>query len=54
VELGLSPKKLKNLKEALSKPEHLTTTALLKQGIRYVVRGAGSASKAFLIKDQAA
>jgi hypothetical protein len=48
--LDLSPKKLKNLKEALSKPEHPTTAALQKLGIGYVVRGAGSASKAFLIK----
>lgn len=53
-ELALSPKKLKNLKEALSKPEHPTTAALQKLGIGYVVRGAGSASKSFLIKAEAA
>lgn len=52
--LDLSPKKLKNLKEALGKPEHATRTALQKLGIDYIVRGAGSASKAFLIKAQAA
>jgi hypothetical protein len=52
--LDLSPKKLKNLKEALRKPEHPTPTALQKLGIGYVVRGAGSASKSFLIKAQAA
>lgn len=52
--LDLSPKKLKNLKEALSKPEHPTPTALLKLGIGYVKRGAGRASKSFLIKAQAA
>jgi hypothetical protein len=52
--LDLSPKKLKNLKEALSKPEHPTTAALQKLGIGYIVKGAGSASKAFLIKAEAA
>jgi hypothetical protein len=52
--LDLSPKKLKNLKEALSKSDHPTPTALLKLGIGYVKRGAGSASKSFLIKAQAA
>ena len=52
--LDLSPKKLKNLKEALSKPEHATPLALQKLSIAYVKRGAGSASKSFLIKSQAA
>ena len=52
--LDLSPKKLKNLKEALGKPEHPTPAALRKLGIGYVVRGAGRGSKSFLIKDQAA
>jgi hypothetical protein len=53
-ELGLDRSKLKKLKEALSKPEHPTTTALRNIGVGYVVRGAGRGSKAFLIKDQAA
>ena len=52
--LDLSPKKLKNLKEALNKPGHATPAALRKLGIGYVVRGAGRGSKSFLIKDQAA
>lgn len=53
-ELGLDRSKLKKLKEALSKPDHPTTTALRNMGVGYVVRGAGRGSKSFLIKDQAA
>lgn len=53
-ELGLDRSKLKKLKEALSKPDHPTTTALRNIGVGYVVRGAGRGSKSFLIKDQAA
>ena len=46
--------KLKKLKEALSKPEHPTTTALRKIGVSYVGGGVGRGSKPYLIKDQAA
>jgi hypothetical protein len=53
-ELGLDRLKLKKLKEALSKSEHPTTTALRNIGVGYVVRGAGRGSKSFLIKAQAA
>ena len=53
-ELGLDRSKLKKLKEALSKPDHPTTTALRNMGVGYVVRGAGRGSQSFLIKDQAA
>jgi hypothetical protein len=53
-ELGLDSLKLKKLKEALSKPDHPTTTALRKIGVRYVGGGVGRGSKTFLIKDQAA
>lgn len=53
-ELGLDRLKLKKLKEALSKPDHPTTTALRSIGVGYVVRGAGRGSKSFLIKAQAA
>jgi hypothetical protein len=53
-ELGLDRLKLKKLKEALSKSDHHTTTALRNIGVGYVVRGAGRGAKSFLIKDQAA
>jgi hypothetical protein len=53
-ELGLDRSKLKKLKEALSKSDHPTTTALRNIGVGYVVRGAGRGSKSFLIKGQAA
>jgi hypothetical protein len=53
-ELGLDRLKLKKLKEALSKSEHPTITALRNIGVGYVVRGAGRGSKSFLIKAQAA
>jgi hypothetical protein len=53
-ELGLESPKLKKLKEALSKSDHPTTTALRSLGVVYVVRGAGRGSKSFLIKAQAA
>jgi len=53
-ELGLDRSKLKKLKEALSKSDHHTTTALRNIGVGYVVRGAGRGSKSFLIKAQAA
>lgn len=53
-ELGLDRLKLKKLKEALSKSDHPTTTALRNVGVSYIVRGAGRGSKSFLMKDQAA
>jgi len=53
-ELSLDRSKLKKLKEALSKSDHPTTTALRNIGVGYVVRGAGRGAKSFLIKDQAA
>ena len=53
-ELGLDRPKLKKLKEALSKPDHPTTTALRKIGVSYVRGGVGRGSKPFLMKDQAA
>jgi hypothetical protein len=53
-ELGLDRLKLKKLKEALSKPDHPTTTSLRKIGVSYVGGGVGRGSKPFLMKDQAA